>query len=193
MARIELKSLAHSYKAAPAEPTDYALRQMDMAWDDGGAYALLGPSGCGKTTLLKCIVGKLRVDSGSVLVFGDSPGSEASGVPGSRVGYMPQELALFGEFNIGSPKQLGEILFDARDPIGGGAGDLDPHHGGAVDRRQEDPPERASHRQRVALLERLGRHPAEGGRQALPLDATRTLEHQPRHALGPLTSSTARR
>ena len=36
-----------------------------------------------------------------VLVFGRTPGSRSSGVPGSRVGYMPQELALFGEFSIG--------------------------------------------------------------------------------------------
>ena len=61
---------------------------------------MLGPSGCGKTTLLKCIVGKLKVDSGSVVVFGQTPGTPGCGVPGSRVGYMPQELALFGEFNI---------------------------------------------------------------------------------------------
>ena len=63
-------------------------------------YGLLGPSGCGKTTLLKCIVGKLGLDGGEVLVFGEPPGSGGTGVPGARVGYMPQELALFGEFNI---------------------------------------------------------------------------------------------
>ena len=60
----------------------------------------LGPSGCGKTTLLKCIVGKLKLNSGTVRVFGEEPGTPGCGVPGSRVGYMPQELALFGEFNI---------------------------------------------------------------------------------------------
>ena len=60
----------------------------------------LGPSGCGKTTLLQCIVGKRLIDGGSILVFGGAPGSRQSGVPGPRVGYMPQELALYGEFTI---------------------------------------------------------------------------------------------
>jgi glycerol transport system ATP-binding protein len=70
MARIEFKSLAHSYKATPAEPEDYALREMDMAWEDGGAYALLGPSGCGKTTLLNIISGLIRPSRGGVLFDG---------------------------------------------------------------------------------------------------------------------------
>ena len=61
---------------------------------------VIGPSGCGKTTLLKCIVGKHKLNSGSIRVFGEQPGTKGCGVPGSRVGYMPQELALFGEFNI---------------------------------------------------------------------------------------------
>ena len=64
-------------------------------------FIFAGPSGCGKTTLLKCIVGKHKVDSGSVDVFGEPPGPKAkTGVPGRRVGYMPQELALFDEFSI---------------------------------------------------------------------------------------------
>lgn len=50
--------------------------------------------------MLKCIVGKLTVETGSVRVFGEPPGTPASGVPGPRVGYMPQELAIFLEFNI---------------------------------------------------------------------------------------------
>jgi glycerol transport system ATP-binding protein len=70
MARIELKGLAHSYKGAPAQATDYALRQLDMAWEDGGAYALLGPSGCGKTTLLNIISGLIRPSQGRVLFDG---------------------------------------------------------------------------------------------------------------------------
>ncbi|MFY9314737.1 MAG: ATP-binding cassette domain-containing protein [Burkholderiales bacterium] len=52
MARIRLDGLRHSYAAAPARDEDWALKQVDLAWESGGAYALLGPSGCGKTTLL---------------------------------------------------------------------------------------------------------------------------------------------
>jgi ABC-type multidrug transport system ATPase subunit len=63
-------------------------------------YGLLGASGCGKTTLLSCIVGRRSLDSGEVYVFGGAPGTKESGIPGPRVGYMPQELALYGEFTI---------------------------------------------------------------------------------------------
>jgi len=70
MARIELKELAHAYKPNPSQPSDYALRPMDMQWDDGGAYALLGPSGCGKTTLLNIISGLVRPSHGRVLFDG---------------------------------------------------------------------------------------------------------------------------
>jgi glycerol transport system ATP-binding protein len=66
MARIELVDLAHSYRAAPAQLDDYALRPMSMAWEDGGAYALLGPSGCGKTTLLNIISGLISPSRGHV-------------------------------------------------------------------------------------------------------------------------------
>ena len=51
MAEIRLKSLAHSYKSKPTSPDDYAIREMNHVWHQGGAYALLGPSGCGKSTL----------------------------------------------------------------------------------------------------------------------------------------------
>ena len=70
MARIELAGLAHSYKPNPSQPSDYALRPMDMTWTDGGAYALLGPSGCGKTTLLNIISGLVQPSQGKVLFDG---------------------------------------------------------------------------------------------------------------------------
>jgi glycerol transport system ATP-binding protein len=79
MAEILLQSISHSYEvrrgaldrpgpggAAPA----YALRDIELRWRDGGAYALLGPSGCGKTTLLGIISGLVQPTRGQVLYGG---------------------------------------------------------------------------------------------------------------------------
>jgi glycerol transport system ATP-binding protein len=66
MARIDLQGLRHSYLANPADDTDYALKQVDLTWEDGGAYALLGPSGCGKSTLLNIISGLLAPSEGAI-------------------------------------------------------------------------------------------------------------------------------
>ncbi len=54
----------------------------------------------GKTTLLRCVLGRLKPQSGMIRVFGREPGSPFSPVPGPGVGYMPQELALFPDFTI---------------------------------------------------------------------------------------------
>jgi glycerol transport system ATP-binding protein len=76
MAQITLSNLAHSYLPNPSKDADFALKQMDHVWQDGGAYALLGASGCGKTTLLNIISGLLRPSQGRVL-FGDKDVTDA--------------------------------------------------------------------------------------------------------------------
>lgn len=65
MARIDL-DLSHAYGANPQSDDDYALLPLKMAFEDGGAYALLGPSGCGKTTMLNIISGLLTPSRGTV-------------------------------------------------------------------------------------------------------------------------------
>ena len=66
MAKITLSSLRHSYYPNPTGLVDYALKGIDLDWQDGGAYALLGPSGCGKSTLLNIISGLLTPSEGRV-------------------------------------------------------------------------------------------------------------------------------
>jgi glycerol transport system ATP-binding protein len=70
MARITLRDIAHSYRAKPVQPSDYALQPLDLTWEDGGAYALLGPSGSGKTTLLSILSGLLKPSRGQLLFDG---------------------------------------------------------------------------------------------------------------------------
>ncbi|MEM1267328.1 MAG: ABC transporter ATP-binding protein [Pseudomonadota bacterium] len=70
MAKIGLDKLRHSYLPTPKAPEDYALKEIDLEWTDGGAYALLGPSGCGKSTLLNIISGLLTPSEGRILFDG---------------------------------------------------------------------------------------------------------------------------
>uniref|UniRef100_A0A3B3CUI9 ABC transporter domain-containing protein n=1 Tax=Oryzias melastigma TaxID=30732 RepID=A0A3B3CUI9_ORYME len=76
------------------------LSNLNLTVPQGHIYGLLGPSGCGKTTLLKCIVGTLKISRGHITVLGKPPAFPGHEVPGKMVGYMPQDLALYNEFNI---------------------------------------------------------------------------------------------
>jgi glycerol transport system ATP-binding protein len=66
MAKITLEQIRHSYLDRPQTEIDWALKRLDIDWDDGGAYALLGPSGCGKTTLLNIVSGLITPTEGRV-------------------------------------------------------------------------------------------------------------------------------
>ncbi|CAG2100764.1 unnamed protein product, partial [Medioppia subpectinata] len=84
----------------------------------GKIFALLGPNGTGKTTLIRVMLGELKLSSGTINVFGKKPGSKGSGIPGPGVGYMPQELALFDYFTIGEIlKYYGMIYHMTREEI----------------------------------------------------------------------------
>lgn len=57
----------------------------------------------------KIILGRLVPDSGDVKILGKSPHTPGHFVPGSRVGYAPQELALYFDITI-----YETMLFHAR-------------------------------------------------------------------------------
>ncbi len=69
-----------------------ALAGASLAISPAEILGLLGPNGAGKSTLVKCVVGRVRPDSGEVRILGNLPSSTASR---SAVGYVPQEIALY--------------------------------------------------------------------------------------------------
>jgi ABC-2 type transport system ATP-binding protein len=58
---------------------------------------LLGPNGAGKTTLIRAIGGRVRLDAGSVDLFGTTLSGDAHSdrAARSRLGVVPQEIALY--------------------------------------------------------------------------------------------------
>ncbi|XP_017098941.2 ABC transporter G family member 20 [Drosophila bipectinata] len=98
MAAVEVRN-GCKYYGSKSNPK-VVLNQLNMNVMRGSIYGLLGASGCGKTTLLSCIVGQRRLNGGEVKVLGVKPGEPGSGVPGSRVGFMPQEIALVEEMTV---------------------------------------------------------------------------------------------
>jgi putative ABC transport system ATP-binding protein len=66
---VEAKQVVKAYKGKVAVP---ALNGVDLVVERGEMVAIMGPSGCGKTTLLNCLSGLDRFDSGDVLIEGTS-------------------------------------------------------------------------------------------------------------------------
>ena len=95
-------SVTGLHKAFGTHPV---LTGLDLDVPAGSFAAILGPSGSGKTTLLRLLAGFERADAGSITI-GDRvvDGPNAAFVPPERrrIGYVPQEGALFPHLSVGA-------------------------------------------------------------------------------------------
>ncbi|WP_435831094.1 ABC transporter ATP-binding protein [Polymorphospora rubra] len=79
-----------------------ALAGVDLTVPAGTLTAVLGPSGCGKTTLLRCVAGFERVDTGEIRIDGRVIAGAGAHLPPQRrrVAVVPQEGALFPHLSV---------------------------------------------------------------------------------------------
>ena len=78
--------------------SSHILKNIRLDIKDGEFITLLGPSGCGKTTILRCIAGLESIDSGDILLNGESIKDLA---PNKRnVNTVFQNYALFPHLNV---------------------------------------------------------------------------------------------
>jgi ABC-type multidrug transport system ATPase subunit len=79
-----------------------ALHGLDLAIAAGEILALLGPNGAGKSTAVKCVVGLLQPDAGTVHVDGVDALQQPQRAR-RRIGYLPEVARLHeGADNPGS-------------------------------------------------------------------------------------------
>ena len=64
------------------------LNNINLSCNKGECIALIGPNGCGKTTLIKCILGMVIPNEGSIKVNGERISN--SFLYRKNIGYMPQ-------------------------------------------------------------------------------------------------------
>ena len=74
----------------------------------GEFLAVLGPNGSGKTTLIRCILGLVRPDSGTVRILGKEPWNLNS--DRHRIGYVPQMISV----DLAFPLLAGEAVLMGR-------------------------------------------------------------------------------
>lgn len=73
-----------------------ALKAIDVLLAEGRITGFIGPSGAGKTTLIRSIVGRQRLTSGSIAVFGLPAGSPQLR---EQLSYMTQESSVYTDLS----------------------------------------------------------------------------------------------
>lgn len=82
---LSLHSVSKSFAGKPA------VSDVSFTVKPGEIIGFLGPNGAGKTTTLRMALGLIKPDSGSVELFGKTPGEDAFG----RIGFLPEERGLY--------------------------------------------------------------------------------------------------
>ena len=82
--------------------THQVLRGVNLSVASGRLVAILGPSGSGKTTLLRLLCGFERQDEGAIWIGDTLMSGPSVHVPSERrrIGYVPQEGALFPHLSV---------------------------------------------------------------------------------------------
>ena len=85
-----------------------ALEAVDFTLEEGEIHALVGENGAGKSTLAKIVAGSIRLDSGSMSLFGEphKPSSRREGAA-AGVAHVRQQLSLVPGLNVAQNLQLG--------------------------------------------------------------------------------------
>jgi ABC-2 type transport system ATP-binding protein len=93
---IEATDVHKTYRRR-RKPPKAALDGLNLSVDEGGVHGFLGPNGSGKTTMLRCLLGLGRLDSGEMRLFGQPVPRRLPSVIGD-IGALLESPAFFPPF-----------------------------------------------------------------------------------------------
>ena len=106
---LELTGLRTGYGSSPI------LQGIDLKVRSGEIVAVIGRNGVGKSTMMRCLIGQLRVWAGAIRFDGTDISSM---LPERRAqlgfGYIPQGREVFGRMTVEENLRVGEMIGVAR-------------------------------------------------------------------------------
>jgi ABC-2 type transport system ATP-binding protein len=109
-ALLTVSGLRYAYgERVAVDGISFELRQ-------GEVFGLLGPNGAGKTTAISCLCGLLRPAAGMLSLRGAPFAPQERAADRARLGYVPQEIALYDGLTARENLRLFARLQGARDP-----------------------------------------------------------------------------
>ena len=91
MNAVEIRELNKKFE------TFVAIDNISLEIQEGEIYGLLGPNGAGKSTAIAIICGLLKPTSGEIKIL-DVDVTKSMKGQNKKIGYVPQEIALYSEF-----------------------------------------------------------------------------------------------
>ncbi len=85
---LNLKGINKSYDQ------NHVLRDLDFTVPEGTVMGLVGKNGAGKSTMIKCLLGLVKPDSGDASIYDDNAWN-LSDKTRQRIGYVPQSITGF--------------------------------------------------------------------------------------------------
>jgi len=109
-AMLRVRSITTGYGSTPI------LRGIDLSVHPGEIVAVIGRNGVGKTTMMKSLIGQVRIWDGSIKLNG----REISSMPPERraqsgIGYIPQGREVFPRMTVEENLSIGEMINGASD------------------------------------------------------------------------------
>ena len=91
---ISIKKISKKYN------NKYVFRNISFDINDNEKLLIIGPSGCGKTTLIRCLNGLNKIDSGNIFLNGVKISNIDDVVLKSKVGMVFQNYNLFPHLSV---------------------------------------------------------------------------------------------
>ena len=91
---LEVKEISKSFKKIKV------LDKFSLSVEEGEIISILGPSGVGKSTLLRCINGLEKIDSGEIIIDGNKIKNKISKQSNLDIGLVFQDYNLFPQYSV---------------------------------------------------------------------------------------------
>ena len=94
MVVLDVKNISKSFEK------EKILDNFSLKVENGQIVSIIGPSGVGKSTLLRCINGLEKIDSGQILINNNSLQRKISKQVNLDVGLVFQDYNLFPQYSV---------------------------------------------------------------------------------------------